>query len=81
MQPVKNILPFVDLNGVDKQTENDEIIIDSAIIDCMNKLSELRENESNKNAHEELEVLSEISRISAEMRWFSQCLTAKTFVA
>ncbi len=80
MKSVKNILPFRGNPVAEKLTENDEIIIDTAIIDCMNKLSELREADS-ADQYAKAEVLGEIHRISAEMRWFSQCLTAKAFVA
>ena len=56
---------------------NDEIIVDSALIDCMNQLNSLRENESVGTQKSERDVLSQINQISAEMHWFSQWLTAK----
>ncbi len=57
---------------------SDEIIDDSALIDCMNQLNSLKECENNENYFAQKDVLNNIERISVEMNWFSQWLTAKS---
>jgi len=61
---------------------NDEIIDDTALIDCINELNGLRDSEASfatrKQPRTERDVLDNINQISAEMRWFSQWLTVKS---
>lgn len=74
-------------NTAVKFTDNvdSEIIDDAGLIDCINKLNSLRESGSEtistsekiKLKQEEEDTLTKIHRIGAEMRWFSQWLTAK----
>ena len=67
------------------QEQNVEILDDTALIDCINQLNELREQQKSTEAHivfnsavQEQEVLMNIEQVSAEMRWFSQWLTVKS---
>jgi len=62
----------------------DEIVVDAGLIDCINMLNQLRDTQklggvsnSIKIEKKEKDVLVQIQQISAEMRWFSQWLTAK----
>ena len=64
--------------------ENPEIIDDVGLIQCINRLNALRETgaefDSSLNeafVEQKQDVLTDVNRISAEMRWFSQWLTAK----
>ena len=78
---MKNNFKLVsNLKGVNSLVVNDnnEIIYDTALIDCINELNALRENENNANSRTENDILSSINQISAEMRWFSQWLTVKS---
>ncbi len=64
------------LNMTNKATSNDhnQIIDDSALIECVNKLNSLREF-SNQSIQEQ-QTISKINQINAEMHWFSQCSAA-----
>ena len=62
-----------------------EILDDTALLDCINQLNELREQQKNADAHAVLnstihgqEMLVKIEQVSAEMRWFSQWMTVKS---
>ena len=65
------------LNLTDKTASNDnnQIIDDSALIECVNNLNLLREYNS-KQTDQEQERLYKINRINAEMQWFSQVSAA-----
>ena len=58
---------------------NSEIIDDAGLIQCINRLNALKDSGINQgnSSHKESDVLNDINRINAEMRWFSQWLTAK----
>jgi len=67
-----------------ESNENSEIIDDAGLIQCINRLNSLKEggceldSDLNKTpVQQERDILTDIHRISAEMRWFSQWLTAK----
>jgi len=64
--------------------DNSEIIDDAGLIQCINRLNKLKDTgakfESNLDeafVEQKQDVLTDVNRISAEMRWFSQWLTAK----
>ena len=58
--------------------DNNEIIYDTALIDCMNELNALRDSENKNDLRTENDILGSINQISAEMRWFSQWLAVKS---
>lgn len=58
--------------------DSDEIVYDTALINCINELNSLRENDRAINSRTEQDVLESINQISAEMRWFSQWLSVKS---
>ena len=67
-----------------ESNENSEIIDDAGLIQCINRLNSLRDggceltsSSNNTLVQQERDILTDINRISAEMRWFSQWLTAK----
>lgn len=63
---------------------NSEIIDDAGLIQCINRLNSLKETGSevvalsnDTSVAQPKDVPTDINRIRAEMRWFSQWLTAK----
>jgi len=64
--------------------DNSEIIDDAGLIQCINRLNKLRESRAEFDSslneafvEQKQDVLTDVNRITAEMRWFSQWLTAK----
>lgn len=80
MKNLKNVLLFAGEAANDNVA--DEIIDDSALIDCINQLNSLREGGNDSvvpsRQKNEKRVLKGIDQISAEMKWFSQWLTVKS---
>lgn len=68
-------------NKIFENNPNSEIIDDVGLIQCINRLNTLRDKgmdqEVSLKKEKESDVLNDINRLSAEMRWFSQWLTAK----
>ena len=67
-----------------EKNESSEIIDDIGLIQCINRLNTMKETgkESDASLNETLAkqergIVADINRINAEMRWFSQWLTAK----
>ena len=79
---MKNVNNILKLNTGSIQKSNidinDEIIDDTALIDCINQLNSLKARDEQGSLHIEQDILSNINRISAEMSWFSQWLTVKS---
>ena len=79
MKIPKNILTLA-LKSEEKIVNDidNEIIDDSALVECMNQLNLLREDKSIVIPISEKDILTKINQVNAEMSWFSQWLSVKS---